>query len=53
MVTVNQGTFENGEQAYLFVVDADGEISEGYPAVIGEGGSDTNPPGAPSGLVAS
>jgi len=35
--TVNQGTFTNGQQAYLYVVDANGNFSNGYPITI-EGG---------------
>ena len=33
-VTVRQGTFEVGEQVYLFVIDADGNASPGYPVTI-------------------
>jgi hypothetical protein len=37
-VTVNQGRFQDGECAYLFVVDADGSSnSTGYPIMIGGG----------------
>jgi len=30
-ITVNQGSFQDGETAYLFVVDENGTVSEGYP----------------------
>ena len=36
--TVNQGSFKPGEQAYLFVIDANGTASEGYPVTFGGGG---------------
>ena len=32
--TVNQGSFESGSTAYIFVTDRDGEVSTGYPVVI-------------------
>jgi hypothetical protein len=44
-VTVNQGSFKNGDSAYLFVVDGDGNVSNGYPITIGNA-----PPSPPSGL---
>ena len=34
---VNQGTFNNGATAYLFVVDPDGNASSGLPVTIGGG----------------
>ena len=34
-VTVNQGSFAAADTAYLFVVDADGAVSDGYQVVIG------------------
>jgi hypothetical protein len=43
--TVNQGSFKNGDSAYLFVVDGDGNASNGYPITIGNA-----PPSPPSGL---
>lgn len=49
--TVRQGSFESGP-AYLFVVDANGEVSSGYPITIGEGG-DIMSPRVPSGLSVS
>jgi hypothetical protein len=43
-ITVNLGSFKNGETAYLFVVDADGNESDGYgPITIGGGGGDNLP----------
>jgi hypothetical protein len=34
---VNQGSFQAGETAYLFVVDADGNVNPtGFPIVIGK-----------------
>ena len=40
-VTVNKGSFSNGETAYLFVLDRDGNVNtNGYPVVIGDGGGD-------------
>jgi len=42
--TVNQGAFQDGDNAYLFVVDADGNVNaNGYPIVIGGGGGDSFP----------
>jgi hypothetical protein len=35
--TVNQGSFANGEQAYLFVIDSDGNASAGYPVTFSNG----------------
>jgi len=34
-ITVNQGTFIADDSAYLFVVDADGNVSDGYAITIG------------------
>ncbi|HLD34402.1 MAG TPA: hypothetical protein VJB62_00915, partial [Patescibacteria group bacterium] len=45
-ITVNQGTFSSGQTAYLFVVNANGNVSNGYPITIGSGG--TTPPPLPS-----
>jgi hypothetical protein len=44
--TVNQGSFKNGDSAYLFVVDGDGNVSNGYPITI----ASNAPPSPPSGL---
>jgi hypothetical protein len=36
-ITVNQGSFQAGETAYLFVVDSDGNVNPtGFPIVIGK-----------------
>ena len=36
-ITVNQGSFQAGDTAYLFVVDSDGKVnSTGFPIVIGK-----------------
>jgi len=47
-VMVNQGAFQDGAQAYLYVVDADGTPNpEGFPITLGEGEGptpDLNPP---------
>jgi hypothetical protein len=34
-VTINQGAFSAGSTAYLFVVDADGVVSDGYEITLG------------------
>ena len=43
-VTINQGSFssDSDENTYLFVVDTDGNVSDGYPIIIGtsENGGD-------------
>ncbi|MEA1900553.1 MAG: DNRLRE domain-containing protein [Thermodesulfobacteriota bacterium] len=47
-ITANQGSFADGENVYVFVVDADGNVSNSYgPITIGSGekGDDTTPPG--------
>lgn len=47
----NQGTFANGEQAYLFVIDANGAVSESTQIQVGASGTnDALPPSAPSNL---
>ncbi len=51
--TVNQGSFSSGEQAYLFVVDENGDVSEGYPITFAGSSEDTTPPASPSGLIVS
>lgn len=33
-VKVNQGSFSEGEQVYVFIVNNDGDVSEGYPIRI-------------------
>lgn len=48
---VNQGSFNNGQQAYLYVVDSNGVANpNGKPVTFGSGGGDTIAPAAPSGL---
>jgi hypothetical protein len=43
-ITANQGSFNEGNTAYLFVVDADGNVNtNGYPIVIGGSGGDSYP----------
>jgi len=38
-ITVNPGSFTSGQTAYLFVIDANGNASNGYPVTIGSGGT--------------
>jgi hypothetical protein len=40
-VTINRGAFNAGERAYLFVVDASGAASGGYPVTIASGSGST------------
>lgn len=48
--TFRQGSFVNAQQAYLYVVDSDGNVNTtGYPITIG-GAVDTTPPSPPTGL---
>ena len=48
---MNQGSFENGDSAFLFVVDEDGNVSSGHPITFGaSGGEQPSPPSPPSGL---
>lgn len=49
--TANQGSFNNGDTAYLFVVDENGEVNaSGYPITIGESSFDITAPNAPTNL---
>jgi len=42
---IHYGEFSVGDQAYLYVIDENGEVNEnGYPITIGETQSDTTPP---------
>lgn len=50
--TANQGSFSNG-QAYLFVIDENGDSSAGYPVTFSSGSSDTISPSNPTGLSVS
>lgn len=45
--TLRQGSFTSGQSAYLFVVDAAGTPSAGYPITIGDSGGGTQPPPPP------
>ena len=45
--TVNTGAFKEGNTAYLFVIDSDGNVSDGFPVTIGEN-SGVPAPGAPA-----
>lgn len=51
-VTVNQGAFSAGQQAYLYVIDPNGVASSGLPITIGGSTStgDVSAPGQPLGL---
>lgn len=49
---VRQGSFIDGEQVYLYVVDSEGITNtSGYPVTINENEEDINFPGAPTGLM--
>jgi len=37
-ITVNTGSFVEDDEAYLFVVDSDGDVSSGYQLIIGSSG---------------
>lgn len=58
-VTLNQGSFNNNEEVYFYIIDSDGHVSDqnletegsqGYPIIFGSGSSDTTSPSSPSGL---
>jgi hypothetical protein len=50
VATVRNGSFTQGQTAYLFVVDASGAVnSQGHPITIGAGS--TTEPSAPKGLT--
>lgn len=40
-ITVNQGSFSDGDTAYIYVVDSSGNASRGFPIIIGGGPSST------------
>jgi len=44
----NQGSFQNGETVYLFVIDENGSASEPYPITIN---NDSTPPAPPQSLL--
>lgn len=53
MVIFNQGSFNAGDTAYIYIVDDDGNVnSNGYSITIGDS-SGSNPPAAPTGLIAN
>ena len=60
-IKVNQGSFPDGSQQYLYVVDANGVPSDstsvsgtqGFPVTFSSGSSDSVAPSAPSGLSVS
>lgn len=43
-VTFNQGSFMDHEDVFLFVVDADGNVSNGYPVNLGDNAVNLLPP---------
>ena len=45
-ITLNQGSFTNGDSIYFFVVDSLGNISNGYGAVLGTSVYDNTAPSA-------
>lgn len=51
-INVNQGALSSG-QAYLFVINENGEVSSGYPITFGTSGGDATAPSTPSGLSIS
>ncbi len=53
-ITVNQGSFADSATAYLYVINANGNVNiNGYPITFSSGSSDTTPPtisgGSPTG----
>ena len=51
-IDFNQGAFQSGKAAYLYVVDSNGNVnSTGYPIIIGGKGQPAPSPAAPSGLT--
>jgi hypothetical protein len=48
-IQLNRGSFQQGQTAYLYVVDANGTVnSQGYPFTVGGGGSGGSTPPPPS-----
>ncbi|MCD4791910.1 MAG: T9SS type A sorting domain-containing protein [Bacteroidales bacterium] len=43
-ITANQGSFQDDDTAYLFVVDENGTVSNGYPITISTGSTGNIPP---------
>lgn len=52
IVTVNQGAYTSGQIVYLYVIDANGNHSNGYQLKIGVNG-DMIPPSSPTGIEAT
>jgi len=50
-VTVNGGSFSEGASVYVYVIDADGDISNASPVILGESGGGEIPFTAPSDLA--
>ena len=49
--TINQGSFNNGSGAYLYITDANDNTNvNGYPITFTSGSGDTTAPSAPQGL---
>src|SRR3989339_288581 len=48
--TVNQGSFSNGDTAYLFSIDENGYTSDGFPVTIGIKEENHHKPDVPVGL---
>lgn len=52
--TINQGSFQNGDMAHLFVVDENGEANPtGYSLTFGSDTGETTAPAVPDGLSVS
>jgi hypothetical protein len=53
-INANQGSFDGGDTAYLYIINQNGTVNpNGYPVTIGGGSSDATAPGAPIGLFVS
>ncbi|MEF3692161.1 MAG: hypothetical protein V3574_03875 [Candidatus Moraniibacteriota bacterium] len=51
LINLNKGSFSNGETAYLYVVDENGDFNEtGYPITFAADSGDIIPPAAPVNL---
>lgn len=50
-ITVNQGSFADQDTAYLFVVDAAGAVSDGYPVTIGAQQANSHHSGSGTGTM--
>jgi hypothetical protein len=50
-INLNQGTFANSSNVYLYAVDENGDMNtNGYAVTLGSNSSDTTAPASPSGL---